>query len=203
VVDASKRGPNWPTISTLTTGLKHGCRVGRRKRAATASEGCVTNIRATATMHRREMNHTEEKYSRHLQDRLLCGEIRWWAFECWKLRLADNTFYTPDFIVVDNALRIEAHEVKHWWRNAGRTGWEEDARVKIKVAADMHPIRFVAATLMEDQSWSFEEFQKDREEPLPPTDLELISQALGLSMVARDWTDIVHHIQKLREASRV
>lgn len=109
------------------------------------------------------MNRVEEKYSYHLQDRLLAGEIRWWMYEAWKMRLADNTYYTPDFIVIDNALFIEAHEVKSEW-STGKPGWQEDARVKIKVAAEMYPIRFLAATLMRDGSWQFEEFLKDREE---------------------------------------
>jgi hypothetical protein len=109
-------------------------------------------------MQHREMNHTEEKYSRHLQDRLITGEILWWGYECWKLRLADRTWYTPDFIVVAADFHIEAHEVKAYWRGAERAGWQEDSRVKVKCAADLFPLKFVAATLMPDQSWQFEEF---------------------------------------------
>lgn len=114
-------------------------------------------IHALATMHRREMNHTEEKYSRHLQDRLMVGEIRWWGYETWKFRLADKTWYTPDFIVVTNDLKIEAHEVKALW-NTGKPGWQEDARVKIKAAAEIHPVKFIAVTLTRDGSWEVEEF---------------------------------------------
>lgn len=129
-----------------------------------------------ATLHRREMNRTEEKYSRLLQERLLVGEIRWWGFESWKFRLADKTYYTPDFIVVTNDLCIEAHEVKTVW-DTGKPGWQEDARIKIKVAAEMHPVKFVAATANRDGSWEFEEFLKDREEPqLVPTTFAHIVQ---------------------------
>jgi len=114
-------------------------------------------IRATATMHQREMNHTEEKYAKYLQERLVCGEICWWAYECFKFRLADKTWYTPDFIVVANDLHIEAHEVKSIW-STGKPGWTDDSRVKVKVCAEMYPIKFVAMTLMKDQSWQMEEF---------------------------------------------
>ena len=38
------------------------------------------------------------------------------------------------------------------------------ARVKIKVAAEEHPVRFIAVTLMPDQQWHIEQFQKDTEE---------------------------------------
>lgn len=157
----------------------------------------MKQIRAIATMHVRQMNRTEEKYAKHLQDRLLVGEIRWWAFECWKFRLADSTFYTPDFIVVDNALRIEAHEVKHYWKSIGGAGWEEDARVKIKCAAEMHPVRFIAATFMDDQSWSFEEFGKDREEPVPQSeDLGLFIRQHAEGLSTREMENIIELIRK-------
>jgi hypothetical protein len=122
---------------------------------------------AMATMHRREMNRTEEAYSRYLQDRLMAGEIRWWAYEAWKFRLADNTHYTPDFIVVGNDLRIEAHEVKAQW-STGKPGWMEDARIKIKVAAEMHPVRFIAVSRGRDGNWEFEDFGKAHELAPPP-----------------------------------
>jgi hypothetical protein len=108
-------------------------------------------------MRQREMNRNEDKYSRYLQQRLWAGEILWWGYECWKLRLADNTFYTPDFIVVTRELRIEAHEVKALW-STGKAGWHEDARVKIKCAAEMYPIKFIAVNAGRDGSWEVEEF---------------------------------------------
>jgi hypothetical protein len=50
-----------------------------------------------------------------------------------KLRLADRTFYTPDFQVVNDATgEIELHEVKGGWI-------EDDAMVKFKTAAAMFP----------------------------------------------------------------
>jgi hypothetical protein len=86
------------------------------------------------------------------------GLIQWWMYEAMKFRLADNTFYTPDFIVVTANGDLEAHEVKAYWSNANRGGWREDARVKIKVAAEMHPVRFLGMTLMKDGSFEREEF---------------------------------------------
>jgi hypothetical protein len=141
------------------------------------------------------MNRVEQQYEQHLRERQLVGEIRWYWFEALKLRLADNTYYTPDFIVVGNDLALEAHEVKAEW-STGKPGWHEDARVKIKVAAEIFPMRFIGVCRMRDGSWQFEEF--GHEEPKPPTDLELISQALGLAMVARDWQVIVREIKRLR-----
>lgn len=83
-----------------------------------------------------KMNGTEAKYAQHLSDLRMAGEILWYGFEAVKLRLADNTFYTPDFAVMAKDGVIEMHEVKGFW--------QDDARVKIKVAAAQFPFRFFA-----------------------------------------------------------
>ena len=83
-----------------------------------------------------EKNATEEAFENMLKLRLIAGEIVWYKFEGWKFRLADNTFYTPDFpVMLSNGL-LECHEVKGVWT--------DDARAKIKIAAGMYPIRFYA-----------------------------------------------------------
>lgn len=101
------------------------------------------------------MNNTERAYSELLAVRRAAGEVAWFAYEGLKLRLADKTFYTPDFFVMLTDGTLEAHEVKGHW--------EDDARVKIKVAAEMYPFRFVAAkpkTKRDGGGWSFEEFAR-------------------------------------------
>lgn len=82
------------------------------------------------------MNKTEEAYAAKLTEDLHAGRILWFKFEGIKLRLADNTFYTPDFFVMDSIGMLECHEVKGHW--------EDDARVKIKVAASLFPFSFYA-----------------------------------------------------------
>ena len=82
------------------------------------------------------MNKTESAYSQYLETLRHAGEIVWFKFEGVKLRLADNTFYTPDFVVMGANGMIEMHEVKGFWL--------DDARAKIKIAADMYPFRFLA-----------------------------------------------------------
>ena len=101
-----------------------------------------------------ERNKTEAEYEQHLELRRIAGEVAWYKFEGVKLRLADNTFYTPDFAVmlVDGAM--EMHEVKGGF-------WTDDARVKTKVAADLYPFRFIAARKKpkkEGGGWGFEDF---------------------------------------------
>jgi hypothetical protein len=85
-----------------------------------------------------EMNKTEAAYDQHLWQRFFAKEILWHKFEAVKLRLADNTFYTCDFAVLTADLALEMHEVKGYW--------QDDARVKIKVAASLYPFRFIAVT---------------------------------------------------------
>lgn len=84
------------------------------------------------------MNKSEAAYAQHLGLLQAAGEVAWFRFEGLKFRLADNTFYTPDFAVMRADGALEAHEVKGHW--------QDDARVKIKVAADLYPVRFIAVT---------------------------------------------------------
>jgi len=100
-----------------------------------------------------QMNKTEAAYGQHLEQRRISGEVAWYKFEGVKLRLADNTFYTPDFAVMLANGEMECHEVKGHW--------QDDARVKIKIAADLYPFRFIAlkAKAKKDGGgWAMEDF---------------------------------------------
>jgi len=99
------------------------------------------------------MNKTEAAYASFLETQKHAGEIVWWKFEGVKLRLADNTFYTCDFAVLPKSALLEMHEVKGFW--------QDDARVKIKVAASIYPFRFIAVTARAKKhggGWEREEF---------------------------------------------
>ncbi|WP_268625553.1 DUF1064 domain-containing protein, partial [Escherichia coli] len=92
-------------------------------------------IQALGRLKTGQMNKTESAYCQHLEQRKRAGEIAWYRFEGIKLRLADNTFYTPDFAVMLATGEMELHEVKGFWT--------DDARVKTKVAADQYPFRII------------------------------------------------------------
>ena len=94
------------------------------------------SIQALGRLKIGQMNQTEQAYCKYLEDMKIAKEIVWYKFEAMKFRLADNTFYTPDFAVMRNDGALELHEVKGFWA--------DDARVKIKVAADMYPFAFIA-----------------------------------------------------------
>jgi len=101
-------------------------------RRGRADQGSVANLPLVVAPKPR-MNRTETRYANLLELRKGAGEIRDYRFESIKLRLADRTWYTPDFFVIRmepcEQDTYEIHEVKGFWR--------DDARVKIKVAAEM------------------------------------------------------------------
>lgn len=100
------------------------------------------------------MNKTEQAYGAHLEALKAAGEVLWYRFEGMKFRLADATFYTPDFAVMRSDGMLECHEVKGFW--------EDDARVKIKCAAEMYPLTFIAVmprAKRDGGGWMVERFE--------------------------------------------
>jgi len=105
-----------------------------------------------------QMNKTEQAYTLVLSDRADLKEIIGWRFEAVKLRLADNTFYTPDFWVQMSDGTIEIHEVKAC-KATGAFLCEDDAKVKIKVAAELyHEFKFfLCGRLPKNAGWRIEQ----------------------------------------------
>ncbi len=98
-------------------------------------------------------NKLEAEYEQELKLRQAVGQVAWFRFEGLKLRLADNTFFTPDFAVMLASGAIECHETKGFWT--------DDARAKIKIAAEMYPFRFIAIKKLPKRDgggFSIEEF---------------------------------------------
>lgn len=95
------------------------------------------------------MNATEREYAAMLDIRQRAGEIVLWRFEAIKIRMADNTFYTPDFLVLLADMRLQLHEVKGAFVM-------DDARVKLKVCAETFPSGVVLAQKVNKQ-WTIEE----------------------------------------------
>lgn len=95
---------------------------------------------------RGRMNGTEAEYAR-----LFLGQ-RVHGFEEITLRLGDDLRYTPDFWVLGDGDVLEFHEVKGFWR--------DDARVKIRAAAERYPhFRFLAfRKLPKGGGWQRESF---------------------------------------------
>lgn len=99
-----------------------------------------------------ERNKTEQAYESFLVARQQVGDVAWFKFEGVKLRLADNTFYTPDYAVMLSTEQMEMHEVKGFFT--------DDAKVKIKVAAELYPFPFFVVRVKPKRDgggWSIEE----------------------------------------------
>lgn len=94
-----------------------------------------------------KMNKTEAAYARLLEVRKQLGEIIWYRFEPFNIRLAANTYYRVDFGVMLANGEFECHEVKGFWR--------DDARIKFKVVSELLPFQFVACRLV-NGAWEFE-----------------------------------------------
>jgi hypothetical protein len=89
---------------------------------------------ALGRLKRGEMNKLEAEFAQALEARKRAGEVLDWQFESHKFRLADMTWYTPDFGVMLSNRNFVLYEVKGYFM--------DDAKVKLKVAADRHPFPF-------------------------------------------------------------
>ncbi len=76
------------------------------------------------------MNKTEQRYSIQLEMLKLSRQIIEWRFEPLKFKLAKNTLYTPDFLVVTKE-HMKLVEIKGFLR--------DDAAVKFKMARELYP----------------------------------------------------------------
>jgi hypothetical protein len=121
----------------------------------------IFNTKALGRLKTGEMNKTEARYATELETRRQVGDIAWWKFEALKFRLADNTFFSPDFIVMLADGTLEAHEVKGKTTKTTKAGVKydapfalEDARAKIKIAAELFPIQFVVVYPATGGGWN-------------------------------------------------
>lgn len=88
-----------------------------------------------------EMNRAEIAYEDNvLKPAMQAGEILWYSFEGIKLKLADRTHLTVDFAVLPRSGVLEMHDVK-----GHRRIYMDDAKVKMKVAAQAFPFVFKVA----------------------------------------------------------
>ena len=102
-------------------------------------------VRAKRVKGPRQMNGLETRYvHEYLEPQRLTGHIEAWKYEAITLKLADDCRYTPDFSFWAHDGVLEFHETKGHWR--------EDARIKIKMAAELFPrCRFVACQRIKGQ----------------------------------------------------
>lgn len=116
----------------------------------------LKNWQALGRLKTGTMNNTERAYSQHLEALKTQGSVSWWKFEAITLKLADNCRLTMDFAVLLSNGELELHDVK-----GSKFMFQDDAKVKIKVAADTFPFRMKVAmpkAKREGGGWDIEEF---------------------------------------------
>jgi hypothetical protein len=84
------------------------------------------------------MNKTEKLFAFSLEAQQRQGIVHSWMYERVTLKLGDDCRYTPDFFVILPDGQITIYETKGAFIR-------EDARVKLRAAAEMFPFRFILA----------------------------------------------------------
>jgi hypothetical protein len=119
------------------------------RRLAAFDANCArleTIAKSSPTLPKPKMNKLEQAYALRLDAMKFNREIAGYEFEGHKLRLADKTSYTPDFVVWLPDGRVEYHETKGFER--------DDAAVKFKTAAEKYPYaRFLMVRKATGGAW--------------------------------------------------
>lgn len=99
------------------------------------------------------MNKTEARYAQYLEEQKAARVIQYYAFEPWKVRIADDCYYIPDFLVLDANGHLSLHDAKAWWKKSKKVGVKEDAMVKMKAVAALYPFLTMLMTWEVDGRW--------------------------------------------------
>lgn len=112
-------------------------RQAKSKSPAPKQSTSKAKLHALGRKKKGEMNATEAKFANYLRGLEITGEILWWRHEGIKLQLADNTTLNVDFNVMYADGLLVMIDVK-----GAKAIIEEDAKVKMKVAAEQFPFVF-------------------------------------------------------------
>jgi hypothetical protein len=103
----------------------------------------------------------EVAFEEHLRARL-GKDVLWFKYESMNLKLADGTYYKPDFVALHEDHVLVCYEVKPGRMVKGELGTiiTDGAAVKLKVASEHYPLRFVLVTahkalVRDGAAWSF------------------------------------------------
>lgn len=112
-------------------------------------------FRALGRLPKGRMNETEAEYARHLDDEKAAGRVLDYKFHAIRVRLADNTFYEADFLVLHSDMTLAIHETKGGFTT-------DKGQLKIKLVAEVLPyFRMIKATKLAKKNgggWKLEEF---------------------------------------------
>ncbi len=128
---------------------------GKVRAPRTPTAAGVKRWQALGRMAKGEMNRTEAAYADRLNQLKQAGEVLDWKFHPMRVRLACNTYYEVDFLVLHADHTLAIHETK-----GGYTS--EKGQLKIKLVAEVLPyFRMIKATKLpakDGGGWKLEEF---------------------------------------------
>lgn len=96
-----------------------------------------------------------DAYAGRLSEQRDAGAVLWFRADAFRLRLADNTYLVPEYVVMVASGEIEMHIL--------RLHWSADCRARVKQAAMQFPIRFRAVSRDNAGAWTVEEVTKTEE----------------------------------------
>ncbi|MBP0714837.1 hypothetical protein ABXK61_16145 [Burkholderia sola] len=109
----------------------------------------ATVMRSLGHVRTRKVDAAIEAYGELLATLRLRGDVLWFRANPIKLRLADETYYGPNFAVMVASGHLEMHHVMDAAKNEPLT--------TVKIAAEQFPFRFVAVHRDDSCGWKFEE----------------------------------------------
>lgn len=121
------RNSKLPTSSTLTPELKQAQQALNSRRSQMLNQ--AARFQALGRLPKGRMNKTEQAYAEILDVQKASGRILDYKFHAIRVRLADNTYYEPDFLVLNGKSEIEIHETKGGFTT-------DKGRLKVKLAAE-------------------------------------------------------------------
>lgn len=120
------------------------------KRKAPARVG-VQRWQALGRLPVGDLNNTEKSFAAYLQERQSAGAILWWKAHPFNVRLAEKTFYRPDFLCLMADMSLVIFEVKGSYTS-------EKGRMKVKLCAEALPVFKIIKASRKNGAWQFEEF---------------------------------------------
>lgn len=114
-----------------------------------ASAAPTRQMRSLGRVRSRKVDAAIEAYGEFLAVRRCAGDVLWFRAQPIELRLADETYYGPNFAVMVASGHLEMHHVVDAAKNESLT--------TVKIAAEQFPFRFVVVHRGDSHDWKFEE----------------------------------------------
>lgn len=130
-------------------------RAKRPPASSSLNQTGAARFRALGRLPKGKMNKTEAAYAQRLESLKHSGAVIDWKFHPMRVRLAENTYYEVDFLVMHADMTLAIHEVKGGFTT-------DKGQLKIKLCAEVLPFfrMFKARKLPAKQGgiWAIEEF---------------------------------------------